>query len=224
MSDPDPAPQGVRAQLQRAALLGYDVKRFMRADAATARAAAVLMLFGDSSGSRPADDLTVSDIDVVLQRRSSGLASHPGQVSFPGGRREPGDADLIATALREAQEETGLDPSSVEVLATLAELPLGVSNHQVTPVLGWWNRPGPLFAVDPTETEEVRRIPVETLLSPENRFTVVVQRGGMRLRSPAFEVDGFFVWGFTGLMLSGLFDAAGWTVPWDTERERPLEV
>jgi hypothetical protein len=72
---------------------------------------------------------------VLLQRRARTLNSHPGQVSFPGGRSEAEDVDAAATALREAQEETGLDPSGVEVLASLPDLPLAASNHLVTPVL-----------------------------------------------------------------------------------------
>ncbi|NKF32243.1 CoA pyrophosphatase, partial [Pseudomonas sp. BGM005] len=108
-----------------------------------------------------ADEMTVAaDLDVLLQRRAATLSSHPGQVSFPGGRREEQDADAVATALREAQEETGLDPAGVDVLATLAELPLAASNHLVTPVLGWWRSPSQVAAVDHAETVEVFRVPV----------------------------------------------------------------
>ena len=79
------------------------------------------------------------------------MRSHPGQVSFPGGSIDADDASPAAAALREAEEETGLDPAGVEVLATLPELWLPPSNFAVTPVLGWWREPGPVSVVDPAE-------------------------------------------------------------------------
>ncbi|MDQ4215336.1 CoA pyrophosphatase [Microbacterium capsulatum] len=188
--------------------------------------AAVLMLFGRLDGI-PArtDDVTVAaDLDVLLQRRASTLSSHPGQVSFPGGRSEPEDADAAATALREAQEETGLDPAGVEVLAALPDLPLAASNHLVTPVLAWWRAPSHVAAVDHAETVEVFRVPVAQLLDPANRFTSTLSRGGMTFRGPAFDIDGTIVWGFTAGVLDGLFEAAGWTRPWDRSVERPITL
>lgn len=188
--------------------------------------AAVLMLFGrlDSIPAH-ADEATVAaDLDVLLQRRARTLSSHPGQVSFPGGRSEPDDADAAATALREAQEETGLDPAGVEVLASLPDLPLAASNHLVTPVLAWWRVPSRVAAVDHAETVEVFRIPIAQLLDPANRYTSTLSRGGMTYRGPAFDIDGTIVWGFTAGVLDGLFDAAGWTIPWDRAVERPVEL
>jgi 8-oxo-dGTP pyrophosphatase MutT (NUDIX family) len=192
----------------------------------SAHEASVLVLFGklDSIPART-DELTVAgDLDVLLQRRAATLSSHPGQVSFPGGRREEQDADAVATALREAQEETGLDPAGVEVLATLSELPLAASNHRVTPVLGWWRSPSRVVAVDHAETVEVFRVPVAQLLDPSIRFTSTITRMGRTWKGPAFDVDGTIVWGFTAMVLDGLFDAAGWTRPWDRSVERPIEL
>lgn len=186
--------------------------------------AAVLVLFGvlDSIPATGTHAPVARDLDVLLQRRSSTLSSHAGQVSFPGGRRDAEDDDLIATALREAQEETGLDPSGVEVLATLPELPLAVTNFRVTPVLGWWRTPTEVAAVDHAETVEVFRVPVAHLLDPANRFTTVRRYGAHTFRGPAFDVDGTVVWGFTAMVLDLLFRAAGWHVPWDTSIERPI--
>lgn len=192
----------------------------------SAHEASVLVLFGklDSIPART-DELTVAgDLDVLLQRRAATLSSHPGQVSFPGGRREEQDADAVATALREAQEETGLDPAGVEVLATLSELPLAASNHRVTPVLGWWRSPSRVVAVDHAETVEVFRVPVAQLLDPSIRFTSTITRMGRTWKGPAFDVDGTIVWGFTAMVLDGLFDAAGWTRPWERSVERPIEL
>lgn len=189
-----------------------------------AHPAAVLVLFGvlDSIPAETPSTPVARDLDVLLQRRAATLSSHAGQVSFPGGRRDPGDADIVATALREAEEETGLDPEGVEVLATLPELPLAVSNFLVTPVLGWWRAPSRVAAVDHAETVEVFRVPVAELLDPANRFTTVRRYGAQTFRGPAFDVGGHTVWGFTAMVLDRLFHAAGWHQEWDQSIERPI--
>ena len=220
-----PQPEGARAQLL-AATSAYDwTGRFPQlADSDAANDAAVLILFGvlDSIPAPPSDTAVARDLDVLLQRRASTLSSHPGQVSFPGGRRDPGDDDAIATALREAQEETGLDPTGVEVLARLPAIPLAVSNHRVAPVLGWWRMPSRVAAVDHAETVDVFRVPVARLLDPATRYTSVRRHGDLTFRAPAFDVDGTIVWGFTAMVLDGIFEAAGWTEPWDVADERPV--
>lgn len=217
-------PEGARAQLLAAASNGWGGQIPELANPAAARHAAVLVLFGvlDRIPAATADAAVARDLDVLLQRRASTLSSHPGQVSFPGGRREAGDADPAATAMREAEEETGLDPTGVEVLATLPELPLAASNHRVTPVLGWWTKPSQVAAVDHAETVEVFRVPVAQLLDPANRYTSVVSWENVGFRSPAFDIEGTIVWGFTATVLDRIFDAAGWTVPWDAAVERPV--
>ncbi|MFK4759563.1 NUDIX hydrolase [Microbacterium sp. ZW T5_45] len=217
---------GARAELIAAAERSAQWAAPLPALTGTAHAASVLVLFGrlDSVPART-DDLTVgADLDVLLQRRAATLSSHPGQVSFPGGRREVGDADAVATALREAEEETGLDPAGVEVLATLAELPLAASNHLVTPVLAWWREPSRVVAVDHAETVEVFRVPVAHLIDPSIRFTSTISRMGRTWKGPAFDVDGTIVWGFTAMVLDALFEATGWSLPWDRSVERPIEL
>lgn len=191
-------------------------------DPARVRRAAVLVLFGvlDSVPAHEHEHGHVpADLDVLLQRRASTLGHHPGQVAFPGGGIDPEDDGPVGAALREAVEETGLDPDGVDVLGALGEIPLPVSNNVVTPVVGWWTRPSAVAAVDHREAVDVFRAPVADLLDPARRAVVVhpVRRG--RTRTPAFELDGgVLVWGFTAIVLSGIFDALGWTRPWDDRR------
>ncbi|WP_157155946.1 MULTISPECIES: CoA pyrophosphatase [unclassified Diaminobutyricimonas] len=192
-------------------------------DPSNARLAAVLVLFGVLD-SVPAESTApvARDLDVLLQRRAPAMGHHAGQISFPGGGVEATDVDMAATAVREAVEETGLDPAGVEVLGALPPLALPVSNNLVTPVLAWWARTSNVAAVDHREAVEVFRMPVADLLDPDNRVTAVFTRGGRDYRSPAFSVRGVVVWGFTALVLDRLFDELGWSVPWDPNRTIPL--
>jgi 8-oxo-dGTP pyrophosphatase MutT (NUDIX family) len=173
------------------------------------RGAAVLMLFGE--GPRGAD--------VLLIERAHDMRSHAGQVAFPGGAVDATDADAESAALREAQEETGLDPAGVDVLAHLPALFLPPSGYVVTPVLGWWRSPSPVHAVDRAEVASVHRVPLAELLEPGNRLSVRHPGGYV---GPAFRVADLLVWGFTGGLLDRLLRLAGWERPWDAARVHDL--
>ena len=190
-------------------------------DPAAARPAAVLMLFGVLDD-RPADfsaDAVPDDLDILLIERAATLNDHPGQVAFPGGSVDASDVTVVDAALREAREETGLDPAGVRVLGSLPPVGLPVSNFLVTPVLGWWDKPTPVDVVDYGESASVFRVPVADLLNPENRRTAVFPGRPGGHRSPAFLVNGVLVWGFTGIILAAVLDELGWTQPWDDTRE-----
>lgn len=184
------------------------------------------MLFGpldDVPSGRPARSAAVSrDLDVLLLARASTLRSHAGEVAFPGGRVDPDDVDVVAAALREAREETGLQVTGVDVLGSAAPVPLAHSRHLVTPVLGWWRAPSPVRVVDEAESAAVFRTPVADLLDPANRGITEFRREGRTWRGPAFVVEAdsgsHVVWGFTATLLDALFDRVGWTEPWDHDR------
>jgi len=174
------------------------------------RLSAVLILFGPNSGGGE---------DVVLTERSHSMRSHAGQVSFPGGAIDPLDSGPVFAALREAQEEVGLDPAGVEVVAELPALYLRPSNFVVTPVLAWWAQPSPISVVDHLEVARVLRAPLSGLTDPARRYTVTHPNGFV---GPAFDVDGLVVWGFTALLLSKVIELAGLERSWDRDDHRPL--
>ncbi len=194
----------------------------------TARPAAVLVLLGalDRVPARHRSASVPADLDVLLVGRAASLRHHAGQVSFPGGRVDPDDDGPVGAALREAVEETGLDAAGVEVLGTLGELPVPVSDHRVTPVLAWWARPSPVGVVDHQESAHVFRAPVADLLDPANRGTAAITslRRPPARPGPAFVVGPHVVWGFTALVLDRLFDVLGWSEPWDRSRSVTVRI
>ena len=185
------------------------------------RPSAVLILFGalDDVPARHDAGRVHPHVDVLLTQRAATLRQHAGQIAFPGGRVDPEDGDVVATALREAQEETGLDPAGVEVLGVLPAVPVVVSGHVVHPVLGWWRDPSRVAVVDQAEAAAVFRMPVADLVDPANRCRVA-RPGGRRGETPGFLVGERLVWGFTAALLDRVLALLGWDVPWDDSRVR----
>lgn len=169
------------------------------------REAAVLMLLGEGPDGP----------DLLLIERATTMRSHAGQPAFPGGASDPGDDGSVGTALREAAEEVGLEPTSVRVLAQLPALWLPPSGFVVTPVLGWWHSPHPVSALDPAEVDTVSRVPMTELADPANRMRVRHPSG---YTGPAFDVRGMLVWGFTGALVDQVVSLGGWERPWDSDR------
>ena len=189
-----------------AAAATMDVPRILRPPTSGGRRSAVLILFGDGP-------------DLLFIQRSEGLRRHPGQPAFPGGAIDDGDDGPVGAALREAAEETGLDPAGVEVLGTMPELFIPHSGFRVVPVLAWWREPTAVGPVDTGEVAAVERIPVADLADPAHR--VMLQNPSGRI-GPAFRIGSMLIWGFTALLVDRLLALAGWELPWDASDVREL--
>jgi 8-oxo-dGTP pyrophosphatase MutT (NUDIX family) len=185
------------------------------------RDAAVLVLFSGPQDS-PNGGLP-DDADLLVTVRASTLRHHAGQAAFPGGAADPGDDGPIHTALREANEETGIDTARLQPLATMEKMFIPPSGFHVMPVLAYSPDPGPVAVVDPSETAIVARVPVRAFINPENRLMVYRKQNTRRLAGPAFLLNQMLVWGFTGQVISAMLDVAGWAQPWNTEDVRELD-
>lgn len=185
------------------------------------RDAAVLVLFSGPQDS-PNGGLP-DEADLLVTVRASTLRHHAGQAAFPGGAADPGDEGPIHTALREANEETGIDTGRLRPLATLEKMFIPPSGFHVVPVLAYSPDPGPVAVVDESETAVVARVPVRAFINPQNRLMVYRKENTRRLAGPAFLLNEMLVWGFTGQVISAILDVAGWAQPWNTDDVRELD-
>ena len=200
-------PQWLRDLAATAAVM--EVPEVARPPASGGRRSAVLALFGDGAHGP----------DLLFIQRSQGLRRHPGQPAFPGGKIEQSDDGPVAAALREAEEETGLDPAGVDVLATLPEMFIARSEFRVIPVLGWWRTPSAVRPADIGEVAAVERIGVADLADPVNRLMMRFPGGRS---GPAFRIGPMLIWGFTALLTDRLLALGGFERPWDASTIRAL--
>ncbi len=142
---------------------------------------------------------------LILTRRAWHLRSHTGEVSFPGGRFEPLDADLRATALRESHEEIGLDPSLVDVVGRLPQLTTVSSPAAIVPYVGVLAE-RPTLLADPGEVDAVLDVSIRELLDPDIYREEIWLRNGVEFGVTFFELEGDTLWGATARMLCSLFD------------------
>jgi 8-oxo-dGTP pyrophosphatase MutT (NUDIX family) len=169
------------------------VKNFPKKPGKDARIAAVLILLYPDKGS----------VHTVLMQRHEYVGVHGGQISFPGGKQEPEDESIIRTALREAHEETGVDPAGINVIGTLTPLFIPVSNMLVTPVVGWLDHK-PVFNHQPEEVVFLINANLSRFLEPSIIKTRPFEIRGEFLEVKYFDYDGNVIWGATAMILQEL--------------------
>lgn len=166
----------------------------------------------------PEDDLTDAAVlipltedegglQVVLTQRATTLRKHSGEMSFPGGRRDPEDSDLIATALRESHEEIALLPSDVQIYGALLQMPT-VTGYEVTVYVGEFPSPYQLVP-NPAEIDEIVIAPLETLADPEIHRRELREWDGREIPIHFFDYGPTEIWGATGFMLDTLLHYLG---------------
>ena len=143
------------------------------------------------------------DLHVVLTRRTEQLRGHSGQVSFPGGKRDPEDTSFTNTALRETCEELGICDDEVEVIGQMSRFYIPPSHFNVYPTVGYMSYE-PLFTPNPSEVAEVFSFALNDLLDRQFRDVEYRDFQGIRVKIPFYKVQGHKVWGATAVMLSEL--------------------
>jgi 8-oxo-dGTP pyrophosphatase MutT (NUDIX family) len=142
------------------------------------------------------------ELQVLFTQRSLAMRAHPGQISFPGGGRDAGDVDIVATALREADEEIGLDPRFVRVIGMLDDYPT-ISNYRITPVVGLVD-PSAQVRADGVEATALLEIPLAFVLDAANYRRGTIEREGVEVWFYEIQFGAHRVWGATAGMLNNL--------------------
>jgi len=145
-------------------------------------------------------------LHAVFTKRREDMRRHPGEISFPGGRRDPGDRDLLATALREAEEEIGLAAGEVEVLGALQPTPTIATGYAVYPFVGLIE-PGRSWSLSPREVARVLELSLGELRAGYARRRLL--RQGLPIRTETYVVGDDLIWGATARMLADLFERLG---------------
>ncbi len=160
-----------------------------------ARVAAVLILLYPYENS----------VHTVFIQRHNYIGVHGGQISFPGGKRESSDRTVIQTAIREAKEETGINPDEIIILGTLTPLFIPVSNMIVTPVVGWMNE-NPSFNFQPEEVAFLIDAEIKRLIDPKIVKTKPIEIRGEIVEIKYFDYDNNVIWGATAMILNELLE------------------
>jgi 8-oxo-dGTP pyrophosphatase MutT (NUDIX family) len=142
-------------------------------------------------------------LNIVLTRRQDNLRGHAGQISFPGGKRDPEDLTSEFTALRETHEEIGIIPDEIHIIGALANFYVPPSNFNISPFVGYIDYM-PRFIPNPSEVAEIITFPVDELLSPDSKQNEYHDYDGMRVHIPYYDICGHKVWGATASILGEL--------------------
>jgi 8-oxo-dGTP pyrophosphatase MutT (NUDIX family) len=168
-----------------------------------------LMNFSDPAGATESSVLILlypinGSTGLVLMLRPEYPGVHSGQISLPGGKFEDSDMTLVNTALRESQEEIGIDPAKVQVIGQLTGMYIPPSNFMVTPFIGY-SLAQPKFTADPVEVAKIIEIEVSDLVEKRFRKMKTMKLSmGMTIRVPSFYINGNIIWGATAMILSEL--------------------
>lgn len=159
-------------------------------DPSNAKASGVLLLiFPDEMG-----------LSTVFIKRTS-FGPHGGQISLPGGKREQADPSIVSTALRETNEELGIETSPIKVLGELSSLYVPNSNFNIFPVLGYLEK-SPTMVKEDKEVESIIRIGIKQLFHPDNKGVRFFSRSGFDIEAPYYKANGHVIWGATAMILS----------------------
>ncbi len=190
---------GLQAQLNMAPLLRQDEIKGMGAGSKAVKSSVLILLSPDDH----------ENTMTALIQRPAYEGIHSGQISFPGGRFEPQDADLQQTALREAKEEIGIDPAKVEVVKRLTDLYIPPSNHRVSPFVGLSSEK-PQFEPDRKEVAYILELPIAQFLRKENvKMVPITLSNGQCLKTPCYLVNGQTIWGATAMIMAEFVEVSG---------------
>ncbi|TKD57486.1 CoA pyrophosphatase [Flavobacterium sp. ASW18X] len=173
------------------------VRQMQQAKLKDARKAAVMALFYPNQEGQ-------THLLLILRKTYKGV--HSNQIGFPGGKVEPTDANLLATALRETEEEVGVNPKDVQLIRPLSKIYIPPSNFLVQPYLGLYGKPKP-FVKDAYEVEDLIEVTLVDFINDSNLIQEKMNTSyGSDIRVPAFKLNGYTVWGATAMMLSEIKD------------------
>jgi len=142
-----------------------------------------------------------NEIHLCLTRRNSNLKHHPGQISFPGGKIDKAEDDSVKTALRELEEETGVDQKSVTICGILSDLYVSVSNFLIHPVVGFLDHV-PHFIPNHHEVEEIMLIPLNAFFNTKHLSESTVETSFGKIDVPCYTINKQVIWGATAMILS----------------------
>lgn len=189
MSSGQPSPAELASRLAPALLAPAEARQL---PVHGSKEAAVLVAIYEQAG----------ELGTVLTRRRSDLRRHAGEISFPGGRRDPGEPELVETALREAHEEIGLLPATVHVAGALPPTPTIATGYAIHPFVGAISTPQD-WTPSEREVEEIIEVPLSVLAGGYGRRRLI--RRGIPFVTDTYELGNSMVWGATARILAGLF-------------------
>ncbi|MDA3930389.1 MAG: CoA pyrophosphatase [Prolixibacteraceae bacterium] len=138
-----------------------------------------------------------------LTQRNSNLKHHPGQISFPGGRCENHDSNPSETALRETEEEIGVNSSTIKLLGQLSDVYVSVSNFNIHTFIGWVPKK-PQFKLNASEVEKIITLPLHSIRKSQNHSTETINTSNGKMLVPCYKIEDYVIWGATSMMIAEL--------------------